>query len=74
VWGLGPLQRSAWARNRHWNHHAFGNAAKFAQSWWQVDIGWYTIRLLEMVGFATGVKRQKPKKGRLAGAGAPLAA
>lgn len=40
----------------HNNHHAFGTSAKFSVKWWEVDIGWAFIRLLQVFGLA------KPKK------------
>ena len=50
----------------HNNHHAFENSARHGLDWWQIDICWYMIRLLEAVGLATNVKlptkAQKLKK------------
>ncbi|KAK9164588.1 hypothetical protein Syun_005490 [Stephania yunnanensis] len=40
----------------HNNHHAFEFSATFQNKWWQVDIAWCVIRLLERVGLATDVK------------------
>lgn len=40
----------------HNNHHAFATSAKFSTKWWEVDIGWYVIRMLQLVGLA------KPKR------------
>jgi fatty-acid desaturase len=48
---------TAWGENWHGNHHARPASARFSQHWWQVDIGWYVIRGLEMVGLATNVRR-----------------
>lgn len=36
----------------HNNHHTFGSSAKLSSRWWEFDIGWLYIRLLEMVGLA----------------------
>lgn len=40
----------------HNNHHAFATSAKFSTKWWEVDVGWYVIRLLQCFGLA------KPKR------------
>jgi stearoyl-CoA desaturase (delta-9 desaturase) len=52
VWWLGPLQLSAWGENWHRNHHSRPGSARFARHWWQVDIGWYVICALRMIGLA----------------------
>lgn len=44
----------------HNNHHAFATSAKFSEKWWEVDSGWYVIRLLQMFGLAKP-KRVVPK-------------
>jgi stearoyl-CoA desaturase (delta-9 desaturase) len=36
----------------HNNHHADPHSAKFKAKWYEFDIGWVYIRLLEMVGLA----------------------
>jgi stearoyl-CoA desaturase (delta-9 desaturase) len=36
----------------HNNHHADGARAKFSQKWWEFDIGWCYIKLLETVKLA----------------------
>ncbi|HEY9646459.1 MAG TPA: fatty acid desaturase [Chroococcidiopsis sp.] len=40
----------------HNNHHAAQYSARYGQRWWEVDIVWLTIRLLQAVGLATKVK------------------
>ncbi|KAK1414306.1 hypothetical protein QVD17_30050 [Tagetes erecta] len=40
----------------HHNHHAFKYSARHGLEWWQVDITWYLIRLLEVIGLASNVK------------------
>ena len=40
----------------HNNHHAFEFSARHGLEWWQIDLCWYTIRVLEAVGLATNVK------------------
>jgi stearoyl-CoA desaturase (delta-9 desaturase) len=56
VWWLGPLQVTAWGENWHWNHHHYPGSAKFSHHWWQVDIGWYVIRVLKALRLATNVR------------------
>ncbi len=44
----------------HNNHHAYASSAKLSAKWWEFDIGWLYIRILELLGLAT-VKRVAPK-------------
>lgn len=44
----------------HNNHHTFASSAKLSSKWWEFDIGWMYIRLMEMVGLAH-VKKVAPK-------------
>ena len=44
----------------HNNHHAYGVSAKFSNKWWEFDVGWLYIRLLELLGLAE-VRRVAPK-------------
>jgi stearoyl-CoA desaturase (Delta-9 desaturase) len=44
----------------HNNHHAFASSAKLSSKWYEFDIGWMYIRLMEMLGLAT-VKKVAPK-------------
>jgi fatty-acid desaturase len=59
VWWLGPLQLMAWGENWHRNHHNFAGSARFGLRWWQTDIGWYFIYMLETIGLANNVKRPR---------------
>lgn len=36
----------------HNNHHAFPTSAKLSSKWYEIDIGWMYIRMLEMAGLA----------------------
>jgi stearoyl-CoA desaturase (delta-9 desaturase) len=36
----------------HNNHHSFGSSAKLSSKWWEFDIGWLYIRILEILGLA----------------------
>ncbi len=44
----------------HNNHHAYASSAKLSSKWYEFDIGWMYIRILEMLGLAT-VKKVAPK-------------
>jgi stearoyl-CoA desaturase (delta-9 desaturase) len=44
----------------HNNHHAFASSAKLSAKWYEFDIGWMYIRILEMLGLAS-VKKVAPK-------------
>ena len=37
----------------HNNHHAYPSSAKLSSAWYEFDIGWMYIRLLEMLGLAS---------------------
>ncbi len=56
VWWLGPLQMAAWGENWHRNHHSYAGSARLGLRWWQVDVGWYFIRVLETFGLAREVR------------------
>jgi stearoyl-CoA desaturase (delta-9 desaturase) len=43
----------------HNNHHTFGTSAKLSSKWYEFDIGWMYIRILEMMGLAK-VKKLAP--------------
>ncbi len=44
----------------HNNHHAFGSSARLSSKWWEFDIGWLYIRILEILGLAR-VKKVAPE-------------
>lgn len=44
----------------HNNHHAYATSAKLSNKWYEFDIGWLYIRILEMLGLAK-VKKIAPK-------------
>ena len=44
----------------HNNHHAYPTSAKFSLRWYEFDIGWMYIRMLQALGLAT-VRKQAPK-------------
>ncbi len=43
----------------HNNHHAYASSAKLSSKWYEFDIGWMYIRILEAFGLAT-VKKLAP--------------
>jgi stearoyl-CoA desaturase (delta-9 desaturase) len=54
VWWLSLL---AAGEGWHNNHHAQSNCAAHGRMWWEFDLTWQMIRVLEFVGLATDVKR-----------------
>jgi stearoyl-CoA desaturase (delta-9 desaturase) len=44
----------------HNNHHAFAASAKLSSKWYELDIGWLYIRVLQALGLAT-VKKVAPR-------------
>jgi stearoyl-CoA desaturase (delta-9 desaturase) len=68
-WGYRNFDADDNARNLWWvslltfgegwhnNHHSFPRAAQTGWHWWEIDITWHIIQLLEWVGLATKVKR-----------------
>jgi len=44
----------------HNNHHAYASSARLSSKWFEFDIGWFYIRLMEMAGFAK-VKKLPPR-------------
>jgi stearoyl-CoA desaturase (delta-9 desaturase) len=44
----------------HNNHHTYATSAKLSNKWYEFDIGWMYIRMLEMTGLAT-VRKVAPR-------------
>ena len=44
----------------HNNHHAFASSARLSNRWYEFDIGWFYIRVLEIMGLAS-VKKVAPR-------------
>lgn len=40
----------------HNNHHAYQYSARHGLQWWEIDLTWMTIQLLQFLGLATKVK------------------
>jgi fatty-acid desaturase len=56
-----------WGEGWHNNHHAYPRSAKHGLAWYEIDINWITIRLLETFGLAKNVYAysETEKKGRI---------
>jgi stearoyl-CoA desaturase (delta-9 desaturase) len=50
----------AYGEGWHNNHHAHPSVARAGHKWWEVDLTWWSIRALEMVGQAYDVDRRIP--------------
>ena len=50
-----------WSNGEGWhnNHHADQRAAAHGHKWWEFDVTWITIRVLEMMGLVRDVVRPK---------------
>ncbi|GAQ93176.1 FAD5-like desaturase [Klebsormidium nitens] len=73
IWGSQPYKTGDLSRNLWWvavvsfgewhnNHHAFGFSARHGLEWWEFDVSWYIIRLLQKVGLAWDVHTPTPKQ------------
>ena len=47
----------------HNNHHAHPQAARHGMTWWEVDMNWYGIYALRLLGLAWDIKQPKFKAG-----------
>ena len=68
LWGRQPYQSGDQSKNNfvfgvlafgegwHNNHHAFPTSAKHGLEWWQIDMSYFVIRLLAIVGLAWNIK------------------
>jgi stearoyl-CoA desaturase (delta-9 desaturase) len=68
LWGRRPFKTSDRSRNNfvfgilalgegwHNNHHAFPTSARHGLRWWQIDVSYYLIRALALVGLAWKIK------------------
>ena len=54
LWWLGVL---GWGEGWHNNHHAFQRAASHGHRWYEVDITYLVVALMEMTGLAWNVVR-----------------
>ncbi len=58
---LVPLGLIIAGEELHNNHHAHGTSAKFSSKWYEFDLGWFYIRVLQGLGLAK-VRRVAPKR------------
>lgn len=68
LWGSQPFRTGDQSRNNflfgalgfgegwHNNHHAFPTSARFGLRWWQIDLGYWFIYVLALLGLASGVR------------------
>jgi stearoyl-CoA desaturase (Delta-9 desaturase) len=68
VWGRQPFRSDDQSRNNalfgilglgegwHNTHHAFPTSARHGLRWWQIDVSYWVIRGLELIGLAWNVK------------------
>ncbi|GMI82036.1 hypothetical protein HRI_001872900 [Hibiscus trionum] len=63
AWNTGDLSKNNWwvallalGEGWHSNHHAFEYSARHGLEWWQLDLTWYIIKFLQVIGLATEVK------------------
>jgi stearoyl-CoA desaturase (delta-9 desaturase) len=68
LWGSRPFRSHDQSRNNlifgilgfgegwHNNHHAFPNSARHGLAWWQIDVSYWVIRVMEMLRLAWKVK------------------
>jgi stearoyl-CoA desaturase (Delta-9 desaturase) len=71
LWGSQPFRTGDDSRNNfvfgvlgfgegwHNNHHAFPTSARFGLRWWQIDLGYWFICALAVLGLATRVRRHE---------------
>ena len=52
-WWVGLV---AWGEGWHNNHHAFQRSARHGHEWWELDMTWMAIRLLQRLGLATDIQ------------------
>lgn len=68
IWGTKPFRSNDQSVNNflfgllaqgegwHRNHHSFKWSAKIGLRWWEIDVGWYTILLMKILGLVRGIK------------------
>ncbi|MFT5132617.1 MAG: stearoyl-CoA desaturase (delta-9 desaturase) [Gammaproteobacteria bacterium] len=55
-----PLGMFIGGEELHNNHHAFASSARFSSKWYEIDLGWSYIKLMQSLGLAK-VKKLAPK-------------
>lgn len=54
---LGWLALITMGEGWHNNHHAYPSSARFGHAWWELDFGYFLIRLCAICGLCTDVKK-----------------
>src|SRR5262245_11736161 len=74
LWGTQPFRCEDHSRNNvivavlamgegwHNNHHAFPTSARHGLRWWQVDVSYWVIRAMALVGLAWNVRLPAPER------------
>jgi stearoyl-CoA desaturase (delta-9 desaturase) len=72
IWGYRNYETDDRSRNLWWvallsygegwhnNHHAHPRLARAGHKWWEIDMTFYAIRALQLVGLAYEVDDRKP--------------
>ncbi len=72
TWGYRTFETHEFSTNNWWvavlsfgegwhnNHHAFARSARHGLRWWEIDVTWYTIRLMEKLHLAWNVHVADP--------------
>jgi fatty-acid desaturase len=58
----GLIAAITWGEGWHNNHHAYPRSARHGLAWYEIDLNWIQIRLLEMVGLAKDVYTYSEKE------------
>ncbi len=61
LWWVGLV---AFGEGWHNNHHAFQRMARHGHRWWEIDMTYWTVFLMEKLGLAWDVVKDPPKHGR----------
>ena len=56
LWWVGLL---AYGEGWHNNHHAFSNCARHGHRWWEIDMTYMVICVMEKLGLAWNVVRER---------------
>ena len=62
----------SWGEGWHNNHHAHAQSARHGLRWWQIDINWYCIKTLHMLGLAWDIKLPRFNDARVPEFGRPV--
>ena len=60
LWWVGLL---AYGEGWHNNHHAFSNCARHGHRWWEIDMTYMAICVMEKLGLAWNVVRKRQPNG-----------